>query len=148
MSALDGIRVIDLASGIAGPLASAILADFGADVVKVEPPHGDPARRLPGFAAWNRGKRSVLADLSTPAGREHLADLAVKADILVTSTAPDVLGDLWPDAAAANPELIHLSMPPYLGPAPWAEPASLIPCSRPSWAPRRASPASAASRWT
>ncbi len=123
MAALDGIRVVDLSSGVAGPLASAILADFGADVVKVEPPEGDPARRLPGFAAWNRGKRSVRADLSEPADREHLADLVAGADIVVTGTGPDEPGGAWPGApgaVAANPELIHLSMPPYLGPAPWA----------------------------
>ncbi len=120
VAALDGIRVVDLSSGIAGPLASAILADFGADVVKVEPPDGDPARSLPGFAAWNRGKKSVVADLSARADREHLADLVARADILVTSSGPEDPGGVLPATGAANPGLIHLSMPPYLGPAPWA----------------------------
>src|SRR5437868_6032288 len=59
---LDGIRVLDLSGGIAGPLAGMLLADFGADVVKVEPRGGDPARSLPGFAVWNRNKRGIMVD--------------------------------------------------------------------------------------
>ncbi|MGH7859601.1 MAG: CoA transferase, partial [Candidatus Binatia bacterium] len=63
-SALEGIRVLDLASFIAGPLCPMLLADLGADVVKVESPQGDPFRiALYGFEGWNRGKRSLVLDL-------------------------------------------------------------------------------------
>ena len=65
-SALADIRVVDLSSGVAGPMATMLLADFGADVVKIEPPGGDSARVLPGFAVWNRNKRSVVLDQRDP----------------------------------------------------------------------------------
>ena len=58
----EGIRVVELSTGIAGPMAGMLLADYGAEVVKVEPPAGDPARALPGFAVWNRNKQSVVVD--------------------------------------------------------------------------------------
>ena len=60
--ALDGIRIIELAQGIAGPYTGMLLAEQGADVIKVEPPQGDKARGTPGFHVWNRSKRGVIAD--------------------------------------------------------------------------------------
>src|SRR3982074_2581490 len=84
-TALEGVRAVDLSSGIAGPLAAMLLADFGADVVKIEPPDGDPARALPGFAMWNRNKRSVVLDQSRPAGRRRLADFLAGADVCIVS---------------------------------------------------------------
>ena len=65
-SVLDGVRVLDLSWGVAGPIAGMLLADHGADVVKVEPPGGDPFRGTPGYAAWLRGRRSVELDLHAP----------------------------------------------------------------------------------
>ena len=62
-SVLDGVRVLDLSWGVAGPIAGMLLADHGADVVKVEPPGGDPFRGTPGYDAWLRGRRSVELDL-------------------------------------------------------------------------------------
>ncbi len=58
MGVCDGLRVIDFSSWMAGPLATMVLADNGAEVIKVEPPEGDPARDLPAFQTWNRGKRA------------------------------------------------------------------------------------------
>src|SRR5437016_5820301 len=73
---LDGIRVVDLTSYIAGSYAAMQLADMGADVVKVESPEGDAFRELPGFFGWNRGKRSISVDLKTPEGRAIVERLA------------------------------------------------------------------------
>ena len=76
-SPLSGIRVVDLTTGLAGPFATRLLAEAGADVVKVEPPGGDPERvaRAVGFATWNRGKRSVALDLDDEADRAALGRL-------------------------------------------------------------------------
>ena len=101
---LDGLRVLELATGIAGPVAGMVLADFGADVVKAEPPEGDPARSLPGFAVWNRGKRSIVAD---PGG---LAALAAEADVVVCSRRPDLPVD--------GPIVVEVT--PYTDTTPWA----------------------------
>jgi len=82
---LSGIRVVEVSSWLSGPVASLLLAEAGADVVKVEPPGGDPARTLPGFATWNRSKRSAIVDLRSTAGRATLQSLLASADVLVHS---------------------------------------------------------------
>jgi crotonobetainyl-CoA:carnitine CoA-transferase CaiB-like acyl-CoA transferase len=64
--ALDGIRILDLSWGIAGPLGVLLLAEHGADVIKVEPPGGDPFRAYEGYRCWNRSRRSVTIDLKSP----------------------------------------------------------------------------------
>ena len=82
--ALGGLRVLDVTQVMAGPFCTMLLADLGADVVKIEPPGGDMTRRMPGavgadtpaFNAVNRGKRSVVLDLKTTAGHDALAQLA------------------------------------------------------------------------
>jgi len=68
MGALDGVNILDLSWGIAGPLGVMLLAEQGADVVKVEPPGGDPFRAYSGYAVWNRSRRSVTIDLKSPEG--------------------------------------------------------------------------------
>jgi crotonobetainyl-CoA:carnitine CoA-transferase CaiB-like acyl-CoA transferase len=107
---LSDLRVIDLSRGPAGGLATTILADFGADVIKVEPPGGDPLRRLPNAPLWLRGKRSVALDL--PAERERLHALLQGADVLVTSCPPDeaALGLDGEALAGANPGLVHCAI--------------------------------------
>jgi crotonobetainyl-CoA:carnitine CoA-transferase CaiB-like acyl-CoA transferase len=124
ISALDGIRVVDLTAGIAGAVATMLLADFGAGVVRIEPPGGDALRSLPGWATWSRGKQS--ATFSAPGDAAALRALLAGADICVTSdvtgqaVSPPTLAALL--AEASGPRLIVLRMPPYLGPgdAPWA----------------------------
>ena len=66
--AFDGIRILDFTQGLAGPLGCGLLADLGADVVKVEPVAGDRIREQPGYLCWNRNKRRVQLDLEEPAG--------------------------------------------------------------------------------
>jgi crotonobetainyl-CoA:carnitine CoA-transferase CaiB-like acyl-CoA transferase len=108
-----GLRVVDLSQGMAGPLATMVLADHGADVVKVEPPTGDLARGEPGFLMWNRGKRSVVLDLHDAADRAHAMVLARTADVVVTSARPGALervGLGYDAIAAANPSVVHASV--------------------------------------
>lgn len=121
--ALEGIRVLDCSTGIAGPLAAMLFADFGADVVKVESPEGDPYRSSPGFAVWNRGKRSIVADLSTSRGARTVEELLDGADVCVANSVLDALAGTVLDPASArerHDQLIYLHVPPYLGTLPWA----------------------------
>lgn len=85
---LTGIRVIDLASGIAGPVAALLLAEAGADVIKIEPPSGDRDRQEPGFSVWNRSKRSVVLDLTQEDARSTLNLLLATADVLIHDKSP------------------------------------------------------------
>jgi crotonobetainyl-CoA:carnitine CoA-transferase CaiB-like acyl-CoA transferase len=113
---LEGIRVVELSTGIAGPLAGMLLADYGADVVKVEPPAGDPARALPGFAVWNRNKQSVVVDASSKHGRQRLATMLAGTDVCIYAD-PALLDAI----DLANPGLVRLYMPPYTpDETPWA----------------------------
>jgi CoA:oxalate CoA-transferase len=120
-SPLAGLRVLDLSRVLAGPFAGRMLADLGADVVKVEPPAGDITRlwgsRRNGISGYfnqqNAGKRGICVDLSVPAGVELIKALAATADILIENFRSDVmvrLGVGYPVLAAANPRLIMLSI--------------------------------------
>jgi len=113
---LAGLRVIDLSSGIAGPLVGMLLADHGADVVKIEPPGGDPGRRQLGYRVWQRGKRSAVLDLDRAAEYEDLLVLLRNADVLVESYEADErarLGLAPDELAALNPRLVHCSITGY-----------------------------------
>lgn len=85
---LDGVRVVDCTEGIAGPVAALLLAEAGAEVVKVERPGGDPARRSLGFATWNRSKRSMVLDLEEDGDRRVLDRLLARSDILLHPFGP------------------------------------------------------------
>ena len=98
------------------PVAGMLLADHGADVVKVEPPGGDPWRSMPGSDTWLRGRRSIELDLTADADRATFADLAAGADVVLTSYRPGVAEKLGVDATtllAANPRLIVCSISAY-----------------------------------
>ncbi len=86
--ALDGIRIIEIAQGIAGPYTGMLLAEQGAEVIKVEPPTGDKARGTPGFHVWNRSKKSVVVDLTTGEGRAFAQQLIAPADVLLCDAQP------------------------------------------------------------
>jgi crotonobetainyl-CoA:carnitine CoA-transferase CaiB-like acyl-CoA transferase len=114
--ALDGLRVLDLSWGIAGALGVTMLAEQGADVVKIEPPGGDPFRSYSGFAMWNRSKRSVTVDLKNPAGLDAFLRLADDADVVMETFRPGVtdrLGIGYEALRARNPRLVYCSCPAY-----------------------------------
>ena len=97
-SFLAGVRVLDLSIWRPGPYATSLLCALGADVVKVEPPGGDPMRRYRGlFEEINTGKRSVVLDLKTPPGRDRAEALASEADVLVEGFRPGVMARLGLD---------------------------------------------------
>jgi len=138
---LAGVRVLELATDIAGPFAGKLLADFGADVVKVEPPGGDPAR-LHGpfpldadgdeapdpeqsalFLHLNANKRSVVADLDTPADQQLVADLAARSDVVIESFPPGYLDERglgYENLTEATPNLVVTSVTPFGQTGPYA----------------------------
>ncbi len=134
---LTGTRVVDLSQYIAGPYCGRILAGFGADVIKVEPPDGDPIRRWGPFVDaapdpetgalhlyLNQGKRSVTLDLDTEAGRAVLRQLLATADVLVESFRPGVLADLgfgYQQLKEEFPGLLYVSVTPFGQTGPYAQ---------------------------
>ena len=125
---LTGYRVVELGFWVAGPSAGAILADWGAEVVKIEPPSGDPFRGLymavagvelpanPPFEMDNRGKRSVVLDLRTDEGRAIALQLIERADVLVTNIRPEVLAGFgldYPQVAERCPRLVYARVTGY-----------------------------------
>jgi len=130
---LAGVRVVDLSQYIPGPFATRQLADLGADVIKVEPPGGDPMRQFmagkngepsPIYRHVNRGKRICRLDLKQDADRERLADLLQGADILLESFRPGVLERLGfgrRRLAEINPRLIHCALSGFGQNGPWAQ---------------------------
>ena len=136
-SLLEGVRVLDLSRALAGPLCTALLADFGADVVKVEPADGDTSRHWPPFddhaaslyfASINRGKRSLSLAFRTSAGRQLLQRLVRRANVLVENFRPGVLASMGLDAdtlAELNPSLVVMSVSGYGPVGPRAQDAGL-----------------------
>lgn len=122
---LDGLRVLDLTRLIPGPYCTLLLADYGAEVIRVEQPGtGDPMRgnaglsgpMNPRFLYMNRGKRSVALDLKAPAGRDLLLTMARQADVLVEQFRPGVMARLGLDyaaLAAVNPGIVYCSISSY-----------------------------------
>jgi crotonobetainyl-CoA:carnitine CoA-transferase CaiB-like acyl-CoA transferase len=118
---LAGIRVIELANFIAGPLCGTLLGDMGADVVKIEPLKGEMGRQTPpirngesvSFAALNRNKRSLVLDLKRPEAREIILKLAAKSDVLLEANRPGVMDKLGLGAEhvkAINPRIVYTSV--------------------------------------
>lgn len=131
---LAGVRVLDISQVMAGPYACMLLADLGADVIKIEPPgSGDQTRGAMGFRMkgpdsmgflnMNRNKRSVVLDLKSDAGRETLYAMARQADILVENYRPGVMRRLGIDyetLRAINPALVYVSISGFGQSGPWA----------------------------
>lgn len=110
---LENVRIVELAQGLAGPVASLMLAELGAEVVKVEPPGGDPGRAAAAFATWNRSKRSIELDVDSAAGLAQLKALLADADVLLHDLPPSRAKALGLDDAAleaAYPQLISCSV--------------------------------------
>src|SRR5262249_3348394 len=113
---LEGIRVLDLSRGIAGPMTTMLLADHGADVTRIEPPGGDPFRAQSGDRVWGRGKQSAILDLRQAGDREHLLALASRADVMVERFSPGTTTRLGIDFATVerlNPRLVYCSITGY-----------------------------------
>ena len=122
MSAYQGIKVLDCTQGLAGPMAAMLLADFGAEVLKVEPPGGDRLAAKPGYQMWNRGKARTSLDVDTPAGRAQLETLVAGADVAIFDHSPRRMAALdLADVADRYPRLISLWMPPYGTTGDWSE---------------------------
>jgi len=120
---LDGVRIVDLTSVVVGPLATQILADHGADVIKVESPSGDLGRTIgglgvtpgmgPKFLHLNRNKRSIVLDLKKPDGYRALMRLVERADVLVWNVRPDSMARMklsYEDVCRVNPKIIYTGM--------------------------------------
>ncbi|PYM31014.1 MAG: formyl-CoA transferase [Candidatus Rokuibacteriota bacterium] len=121
---LEGIRVVDLTSYIAGSYAAMQLADMGADVVKVESLEGDSFRELPGFFGWNRGKRSIAVNLETRDGCLIVEKLAARGDVFMENMRPGVadrLGVGHRHLSSLNPRLIYCSITAFGSTGPGTE---------------------------
>ena len=121
---LDGIRIVDLTSYIAGSYSAMMLADLGASVVKVESLEGDSFRELPGFFGWNRGKRSLAVNLKTAEGREVVERLAREGDVLMENWRPGVadrLGIGHTRLCPLNPRLIYCSVTAFGSTGPYVD---------------------------
>jgi crotonobetainyl-CoA:carnitine CoA-transferase CaiB-like acyl-CoA transferase len=116
MGVLDGVRVVDVTTGVAGPMATMVLSDHGAEVIKVEPPGGDPLRSYPGSVVWNRGKKSVVLDLHDPGHRATMRELLATADVLVEGFSPGTMagwGLDYDSLSADLPGLVYCSVTGY-----------------------------------
>jgi len=123
---LSGVRVIEFTHMVMGPTCGMILADLGAEVIKVEPPGGDKTRSLPGlgigfFRSFNRNKKSVILDINAPAGHATAVELIRGADVVLENFRPGLMTKLGLDYATlskANPRLIYVSHKGFL-PGPY-----------------------------
>jgi crotonobetainyl-CoA:carnitine CoA-transferase CaiB-like acyl-CoA transferase len=131
MLPLEGVRILDLSTVVLGPYASQVFADYGADVIKIETPEGDSTRRTgpstePGmgaiFLGVNRGKRSVVLDLKSEAGREALSKLVDTADVLMHSIRPQKLAAIGLDPETLmkrNPRLVYAGLHGFVEDGPY-----------------------------
>jgi crotonobetainyl-CoA:carnitine CoA-transferase CaiB-like acyl-CoA transferase len=119
---LEGVRVVEFAHMVMGPACGLVLADLGAEVIKVEPVAGDNTRRLESvgsgfFPVFNRNKKSLAIDLASPRGKEIVLKLIASADVLTENFRPgalDKLGFSWQQLSADHPRLIYCSMKGFL----------------------------------
>ena len=124
MTPLDGIRVVDCSGYIAGAYAGMMLADLGASVVKVEPLEGEAFRELPGFYAWNRGKRSIALNLKSPDGIAVVEKLVADGDVFLENMragVADRLGLGYEKLSTINPRLVYCSVTAFGSTGPYAD---------------------------
>lgn len=126
LSALEGIRVVCFGMGGAAPLGTAVLADFGAEVIKIEPPTGDWSRTTPGLGTreFNRNKKGIAVDLKSEAGKDIVRRLLVTADVVMESFRPGVIDRLgfgYEAVKAIKPDIVYCSVSAYGQTGPWRE---------------------------
>ena len=120
---LEDITVLDFTQGMAGSVATMVMSDFGARVIKIEPPGGDPYRAMPSAPVWHRGKKSVILDLEHEKDRRRAQKLAASADVVVESFLPGdakANGVDYYTLSALNPGLIHTSITAFGDKGPYA----------------------------
>ena len=108
-----GLTVLDFSLGMPGAICTLVMADYGAEVIKVEPPGGDPFRFQSAWISWNRGKKGIVLDLSTAEGREQAIQLAGQADVLVESFRPGDMADwglAYDTLSQIYPRLVYCSI--------------------------------------
>ena len=116
MHALDGVRILDLSGGIAGPLGVLQLAEHGADVIKIEPPGGAPTVALPASPVYDRSRRSVTLDLQHADGARLFRELCGTADVVVEAFAPGTMAQWGLDYESLHdefPQLVYCSIPAW-----------------------------------
>ena len=121
---LENLRVLDFSSGWPGSIATMVMSDFGAEVIKIEPPEGDPVRKLPQGLLWNRGKKSVVLDLTTKEGQEKAQKLSQTADVILESYTPgetNKLGIDYETLSKNKPDLIYCSITSFGQHGPYAK---------------------------
>ena len=119
----DGITVLDFTRGMPGGIATMVMSDFGAEVIKVEAPSDEKFRKSPGAIQWNRGKKSVILDLKTPEGQDKAHKLARLSDVVIESFRPGVtrrLGIDYANLGANHPELVYASLTGFGAQGPYA----------------------------
>ena len=136
---LGGIRVVDLTRIFSGPICGRVLADLGADVIKVEPPSGDLTRPVPPvdddgigvtFSHMNAGKRNICIDLKAEGGPGVVAALADRADVLLENYRPGVMaryGLSYEELSARNPRLVLCSITGFGQTGPWTHRRPTLP---------------------
>lgn len=123
-TALEGLRVLELGSGTAAGFAGMVLAENGAEVVKVEPPDGDPCRGQPGFAVWHRAKKSVVLDLADTGDQHRFFELAGVADGVIEALRPSTaerLGVDYESLRQLNPRLVYAAITGFGERGPWRD---------------------------
>jgi len=121
---LAGIQVVDLTRGMPGAIATMLLADYGADVIKLEHPSGNPLENSPAYSVWNRGKQSIALDLEDPEARSGIAKLAQGADVFLESFRPGVAerwGLGYSTLKDLNPAILYCSISAFGASGPWAQ---------------------------
>ena len=138
---LNGVRVLDLSTAVAGPVAASLLAALGAEVLRVETPWARPMRPASALPyrgdgpdePWNRearlnelgnSKRSVALNLTTPDGREVFLDLVEHSDVVLENFSPRVMGNFdleWDVLHARNPQIVYVAMPAFGKSGPWRD---------------------------
>ena len=109
----EGLKVLDFTDGMLGSVATMVLSDYGADVIKVEPLGGHRSRSIPAAIQWNRGKKSIVLDLEGSEGRAQAQELSKRADVVIESFRPGTtqrLGIDYETLSADRPDLVYCSL--------------------------------------